>query len=307
MQSANDGSAYFDALVPILESALSEAVNDVLERQPEQPLAEICTALYEKHGHRQQRHNGRPSREQMLSAASSSGLLMMDANSDASAPKQKPERQLLPIDREPVFTGSRGLASELPAAIAVATSNHEGGSTHATGLAMREAARSLYEQLDGAADLVLCFCTEQHACADVERAARNSAGPRILAYHRACSLTIRPIRPALSQARSLVRSPLRRTRHTAGWSRSLAPHASTAPPAPPSSRTCPLAIPTRRSRRSAAVAAASTLPIMRAHSGSLPIIKAYSGSRSNLVPQALGHPRRGGRFRRGGRCRGRGG
>ena len=72
------------------------------------------------------------------------------------------------------FICSRDLdvgAQALPAAIAVATSTLPGGSLHATGLAMREAARKLFEDLHGTADLVLCFCTESHQCTHVESVA----------------------------------------------------------------------------------------------------------------------------------------
>ena len=161
--------SYADSHIAHLEAALTDVVNEVLqERKAEDPLAEISTRLFQKHVHMAPPHvrRVRTSREALV-----------------EVPKAKPTRnnevkaRVLDEGSEPVFACSGGTASgELPAAIAVATSTLGGGSEHATGLAMRQAARSLHEQLRGEADLVLCFCTEHHNVAAVEAAARALFG-----------------------------------------------------------------------------------------------------------------------------------
>ena len=145
-----------------IEAALAEAVNNVFKSQPEKPLEAICEVLSKRCDQPQHARQPRNSREPM-DTASSNGLLV-DTNAPPVATKEE-RKPVLDANSEPIFTTSRG--TTLPASIAVATSNRA-----QTGEAIREAARSLYEQLDGAADLVLCFCTEHHLCADVEAVAR---------------------------------------------------------------------------------------------------------------------------------------
>ena len=128
MSEENDDQ-YFHTYVPMVESALSAVVDDVLQRRPKKPLAEICSTLYEKYGRQTSGlRQPRTSSEAMVDSSSSGGL-KMDAAGGQPAPNPQSERQLLPIDSYPVFTSSRGLGSEreLPAAIAVGTSTCAGG------------------------------------------------------------------------------------------------------------------------------------------------------------------------------------
>ena len=172
--TSNDRLAYLACHVPDIEKSLSAVVNDVISEQLEDPLVAISTRLYEKYG-----NNGTDLVKLQRAARSSKEVVavrreLSEAVGEAESAKSKPdstEQKKLDANEKPKFTCSRGHSEELPAAIKVATSTAK-----ATGVAMFEAARSLYDQLAGTADLVLCFCTEHHACADVETVARELFG-----------------------------------------------------------------------------------------------------------------------------------
>ena len=76
MSEENDDQ-YFHTYVPMVESALSAVVDDVLQRRPKQPLAEICSTLYEKYGRQTSGlRQSRTSSEAMVDSSSSGGLKM---------------------------------------------------------------------------------------------------------------------------------------------------------------------------------------------------------------------------------------
>jgi hypothetical protein len=167
-RSPVDEYEYLQRNVPTIEAAFSTVVNKVLAKRPNDPLLEISKQLYEEYGW------VRAPRKDGISKATpmnvSSGLM-----EEVAATEKKTVVRKLDESSEPVFTCSRDLAvgEVLPAMIAATTSTQPGGSRGATGQAMREAARELYAELGGTADLVLCFCTEQHRCTDVESVARE--------------------------------------------------------------------------------------------------------------------------------------